>query len=276
MGEDLAEVSDIRCLFCYDPFSFVVVLFFLHQADRPEQAIGFKLFPEHIYLDPEAMAPPLADPAVKKIVLRRGNAVAAYVSQRRALLTGQFLQVKHPGDVSLHIDPDELQRHLTNYEGCYTAYSRLLAGQVFHEVLYEDLCGGARDKTFKGIADFLGIDERVPAPLTQTIRQTPASISNHEELKTAYLHTAYRGDFGECCMMCVPPTPNPHAMLRRRKESQLIGCLTPPPQVHDMTAKKARHVAQRKSGLFGASSETNTSLKNRRRFGSNHRLHENM
>lgn len=162
------------------------------------------------------MASLLADPAVKKIVLRRGNAVAAYVSQRRALLTGQFLQVKQPGNVSVHIDPNELQRHLTSYEGCYTAYSRLLAGQAFHEVLYEDLCGDARDNTFKGIAAFLGLEARVPAPLTQTTRQTPASISNHEELATTFLHTAYKDDFGACTLLvllCVrdsnPPPPPP-------------------------------------------------------------------
>lgn len=149
------------------------------------------------------MAPLLVDPAVKKIVLRRGNAVAAYVSQRRALLTGEFLQVTRPGNVSVRIDPDELQRHLTNYEGCYAAYSRLLAGQAFHEVLYEDLCGDARDATFKGIADFLGLETRVPAPLMQTARQTPASISNHEALATAFLHTAYRDDFGACACVCV-------------------------------------------------------------------------
>lgn len=170
--------------------------YFSHQSDRPDQAIGFKVFPEHIHRDPGAMATLLADPAVKKIVLRRGNAVAAYVSQRRALLTGQFLQVKQPGEISVHIDPDELQRHLNNYKRCYITYSRLLAGQTFHEVLYENLCGDARDNTFKGIADFLGIQARVPVPLTQTARQAPASISNHEELAAAFRHTTYRGDVG--------------------------------------------------------------------------------
>ncbi|CAM9884294.1 unnamed protein product, partial [Ectocarpus sp. 6 AP-2014] len=106
------------------------------RSDRPEQAIGFKLFPEHIYRNPETMASLLADATVKKIVLRRGNAVAAYVSQRRVLLTGQFLQVQQPGNVSIRIDPDELQDHLANYESCYATYSRLLAGQAFHEKGY--------------------------------------------------------------------------------------------------------------------------------------------
>lgn len=198
-------------------------LFLLRQADKPEQAIGFKLFPEHIKRDPEAMAALLADPAVKKIVLRRGNAVATYVSQRRALLTGQFLQVKHPGNVFVHIDPDELQRHLSNYKGCYAAYARLLAGQAFHEVLYEDLCGDAKDDTFRGIADFLGLESRVPAPLTQTARQTPASISNFEELATAFLHTAYRGDFGAfVCFVCFvrafkPPPRQPDLASSQKK-----------------------------------------------------------
>ena len=132
--------------------------------------------------------------------------MAAYVSQRRALLTGQFLQVKQPANISVKIDPDELQHHLNNYERCYTDYRRLLAGQAFHEVFYEDLCGDARDGTFKGIADFLGIQARVPAPLTQTTRQTPASISNHDELAAAFLHTTYRGDFGAC--YTPPPTPD--------------------------------------------------------------------
>ncbi|CAM9495189.1 unnamed protein product, partial [Pylaiella littoralis] len=114
-----------------DREAFISTVF--SQSDRPEQAIGFKLFPEHVYRDPETMASLLSDPAVKKIVLRRGNAVAAYVSQRRALLTGHFLRVKQPSQVSVHIDPNELQRHLTNYEACYATYSSLLAGQAFHE-----------------------------------------------------------------------------------------------------------------------------------------------
>lgn len=193
-----------------DREAFISTVF--SQSDRPEQAIGFKLFPEHVYRDPETMASLLSDPAVKKIVLRRGNAVAAYVSQRRALLTGHFLRVKQPSQVSVHIDPDELQRHLTNYEACYATYSSLLAGQAFHEVLYEDLCGDTRETTFKGIADFLGLDAHVPLPLAQTARQTRASISNHEELARAFRFTVYKSDFGECmcerarvcACMCVP------------------------------------------------------------------------
>eukprot|EP00752_Nemacystus_decipiens_P005824 g5264.t1 len=191
-----------------DRAAFVAEIF--ARADTPDQAIGFKIFPEHIYPDPGAIATLLADPAIKKIVLRRGNAVAAYVSQRRALLTGQFLQVKQPGEVSVHIEPDELQRHLNNYEGCYTTYRRLLAGQAFHEVLYEDLCGDAMEDTFKGIANFLGIEARVPAPLEQTTRQTPAYISNHMELAAAFLHTAYTGDFEQLL----------HSPTRRRAELQ--------------------------------------------------------
>lgn len=207
----------------------IFLLLFLHQADRPEQAIGFKIFPEHIKRDPEAMAALLADPAVKKIVLRRGNAVAAYVSQRRALLTGQFLQVKQPGNVAVRIDPDELQRHLNNYERCYADYYRLLAGQAVHQVFYENLLGDARDSTFKGIADFLGIEARVPAPLTQTTRQTPASIINHEELAAAFLHTSYRGDFGACA------SPHPHPILRRNR----VNFIETPQQVLGRPEKKS-------------------------------------
>lgn len=196
------------------------------QSDRPEQAIGFKLFPEHIYRDPETMASLLTDPTVKKIVLRRGNAVAAYVSQRRALLTGQFLQVRQPSDVSVRIDPDELQLHLDNYEGCYATYSRLLAGQAFHEILYEDLCGDARETTFKGIADFLGLDGHAPTPLTQTARQTPASISNHEELEKAFRHTVYKDDFGACvCVRCVCSPSSSSAPLPRTTTQLLLSVL---------------------------------------------------
>ncbi|CAM9567406.1 unnamed protein product, partial [Ectocarpus sp. 4 AP-2014] len=142
------------------------------------------------------MAPLLADPTVKNIVLRRGNAVGAYASQRRALLTAPFLQVQQPGNVSVRIDPDELQDHLANYESCYATYSRLLAGQAFHGVLYEGLCGSARGSTFRGIADFLGPDARVPAPLAQTARETLASVSNREELVRAFRQTVRRGKSG--------------------------------------------------------------------------------
>ncbi|CAM9662421.1 unnamed protein product, partial [Scytosiphon promiscuus] len=98
-------------------------------SDRPNQAIGFKLFPEHICRDPETMASLLADPTLKKIVLRRDDAVATYLSQRRALLTGQFLHVRQARDVTIRIDPDELQQHLTNYDACFASYVRLLTGQ---------------------------------------------------------------------------------------------------------------------------------------------------
>lgn len=79
-------------------------------SDRSEQAIGLKLFPEHIYRDPDIMASLLSDPDVKKIVLSRADAVATYLSQRRALLTGHFLHVKDAPAVTVRIDPDELQR----------------------------------------------------------------------------------------------------------------------------------------------------------------------
>lgn len=165
-------------------------------SDRPEQAIGFKLFPEHIYRDPETMASLLADPTVKKIVLRRDDAVATYLSQRRALLTGHFLHVKQSRAVTVRIDPNELQRHLTNYDACYASYSRLLAGQVPYEVRYEDLCGDIKDTTFKGIAEFLGIDARTPHPLTQTTRQISAFVSNREQLVQAFQHTSYKDCVG--------------------------------------------------------------------------------
>ena len=162
------------------------------------------------------MASLLADPGVKKIVLRRGNALAAYVSQRRALLTGQFLHIKQPDDVSVHIDPDELQRPLTNYEGCCNTYYRLLQEQEYYEVRYDDLCDDSRDTAFKDIANFLGIGTRVPAPLMQTAKQTQASISSHVALAKAFIHTAYNGD--RCVSVCrtivsTPPTSSAMANL---------------------------------------------------------------
>ncbi|CAB1098400.1 unnamed protein product [Ectocarpus sp. CCAP 1310/34] len=172
------------------------------RSDRPDQAIGSKLFPEHIYRDPDTMAPLLADHTAKKIVLRRGNAVGAYVSQRRALLTGQFLQVQQPGNVSIRIDPDELQDHLANYKSCYAIYPRLLAGQAFHEVLHADLCGSARGSTFRGIADFLGARCSRPRPLAQTARQAPASVSNREEQARAFRHAVYTGEVGAYPFVC--------------------------------------------------------------------------
>lgn len=107
------------------------------------KAIGFKSFPEH-WIDvrnekfwQEYL---IEDLRVKKIILRREDELAVFVSMKRADQTGFYMTKSYPEDLKLHIDPAEFQRFVNNYRNTFRNKYRspIEKRDTFH-ITYEQL-----------------------------------------------------------------------------------------------------------------------------------------
>ncbi|KAI8466967.1 MAG: hypothetical protein J3K34DRAFT_524121 [Monoraphidium minutum] len=163
---------------------------------RAAKAIGFKLFPEHWHgpQRTQAFHRLLADPAVKKVVLRRTNVLDVYASKLRADKTGAYIGRPLDG-VPLAIDPAAFQGFADHYSAAYDYYDSLLMGQgaaSVTRVTYGELAGAdGGAAAFARLCRFLGVDAAPPAwPLAVTVRQTRAPLSegitNYEDLRYAF------------------------------------------------------------------------------------------
>eukprot|EP00798_Chlamydomonas_sp_ICE-L_P013713 gene13713-19608_t len=181
-------------------------------------AVGFKLFPEHWQGSSKnhLFQRLVADTRVKKVILRRDNLLAMYVSKLRADKTGDYIGVPLDGvDISVNTPQNSPSRpplsfselSSPNFYTCYFLYNAhayygpgwtphpLVTGQdesSVHRVSYEDLVSEERgSSTMRSILHFLGVDETIdPKPLEVTVRQTRASlhegVRNYEDLKFAF------------------------------------------------------------------------------------------
>ena len=172
-----------------DPAAFVRDLF--SATETWHNAVGFKLFPEH-FRNPVAIAKLLTDPSIKIILLHRRDAVAVYVSQRRAHVTGQFLRADAKARIS--INAAEMQAYLRAFECCYRAYDRILESspRTILRVDYEDLVSDLRGQWAR-IVSYLRVSTDVePKALRETRKLPRAVITNLEALREAFKHTRHR------------------------------------------------------------------------------------
>jgi len=82
------------------------------------KAVGFKSFPEHwsdVRNDACFLTAIMQDFRIKKIVLRREDELAVYVSMLRADQTGLYMTHAYPQELRLHIDPAKFQAFLDHY-----------------------------------------------------------------------------------------------------------------------------------------------------------------
>lgn len=171
---------------------------------NPEcRAIGFKSFPDH-WLDVRNEAVwqeyLLEDFRVKKIVLRREDELAVYLSMKRADQTGRYLTHKYPKNIQVEVDPASFQTFLNNYRNTFDrkyqspvekrdtfriTYEQLVDPEMFHRDIAPKLCR------------FLGIDDKphLLKPLKETIKQADPDedlsqvITNYEELEFCFRYT---------------------------------------------------------------------------------------
>jgi LPS sulfotransferase NodH len=124
----------------------------------------------------------LADPAVRKIVMRRRNRVKTYVSEMIAQLTGEW--ESYPGSrlagerIKIPVPAAGLFRHVEHNATYYDDVERRLArsGQAAVRLDYEDLCGDGRGRreALRAVFDFLEVDAGVAAAGLDAPRDTAA------------------------------------------------------------------------------------------------------
>mmetsp|Transcript_28822 Transcript_28822/g.48710 ORF Transcript_28822/g.48710 Transcript_28822/m.48710 type:complete len:279 (+) Transcript_28822:3-839(+) len=189
--------------------------------DRGHDAtsVGFKLFPEHVTRGSahqhtkrgESQMPPtldfferlLADPRVKKVILRRENRVATCSSVMRSSVTGSFAK-DNLDHVPVHIEPADLHAFIKGFDGYYEYLRERTAGQRLVELTYESLVGdtegelrrvcehiGVRVAAGKLVRD-KGVEQEV---VKQTSRPLRESIANFNELRAAFAGTERAPDF---------------------------------------------------------------------------------
>jgi LPS sulfotransferase NodH len=134
-------------------------LAFLDRAwsqSRGCRAVGFKL---NRGQNEAAFAAVLADPEVRKILLRRDNRLKTFASERIAARTGlweSYPDSPRSGEqVRIRVDLGELRRHIDENRAYYESLTAELAGQDVLAVRYEDLV--AASDAWRPVFDFLAV-----------------------------------------------------------------------------------------------------------------------
>jgi LPS sulfotransferase NodH len=173
------------------------------KSGRAPKAVGFKLLPEHWHRSEvahEAFERLLLDERVLKVVLKRENRLHTCVSAMRVGIKGVYISEQHDY-IRVHIRPDEFQGFCVNYEACFEYYTRVLQGQKFITVSYEDLADADTQKEcVSSVLEFLGVDteaelQKNPACTRQSNGDMRSAIVNYAELEYAFRHTKYAKDF---------------------------------------------------------------------------------
>ena len=168
----------------------------------PKKAIGFKSFPEHwaaVRNDSTFTRAILENQNVKKIVLKREDELAVYVSALRADETGLYLGMCYPKDLKVYINPAYFQRFVNNYRNTYrNKYKTPMVERDTFHITYEQLID---EDHFRGdilpkLWNFLNVDPTVPMRKeVQTIKQTDPDedlskvITNYDELEFCFRYS---------------------------------------------------------------------------------------
>jgi hypothetical protein len=159
-----------------DPRGFLDWLYATHYGHA---AVGLKLFPGQ---QPELTADVLADPSIRKLVLRRDNRVRVFLSAKRATAVGKFTQLSYDG-MRIELDADELQEFCAGYDAYFDEVDRLVAGQDVLRLAYERLFDPGR---VDEVLAFLGVAPAPGALEAKHVRQSSDSlqhaIANFDEL----------------------------------------------------------------------------------------------
>lgn len=172
-----------------------------------KESVGFKVFPEHVCRSAssrELFEQVLADPRVRKIVLRRDNRVETCVSCVRANATGSYIR-KNLDHVHVRIEPHELQRFADAYDAWYDYLDERLVGQAGNvaRVSYEELTASPKsaEAALRRVYAMLGVPSVAPAPGVrrdvprQTLQPIHGRLQNYTALRDAFAGTNLAADF---------------------------------------------------------------------------------
>lgn len=175
------------------------------------KAVGFKSFPEHwsdVRNDACFSTPIMQDFRIKKIVLRREDELAVFVSMLRTDQTSLYLTHAYPQDLRLHVDPAKFQAFLDRYRYTFRKkyHSPVVGRDTFH-LTYEQMVGDEDNDDecnndfattiLPKLYDFLGVDTEVPfRKLKETVKQADPDedlsqiTENYDELEFCFRHTS--------------------------------------------------------------------------------------
>jgi LPS sulfotransferase NodH len=147
---------------------------------------GFRFFHDH---DPRILNTCIDDPRCAKIILTR-NPLDSFVSWKIAQATGQWklTNATHSKSTSITFDPAAFEAHLEAIQAFQVRVQRALqtSGQTAFYINYDDL----RDlDVLNGLAQFLGVEARLPNVNKKLKKQNPAPleerVSNYDEMTSA-------------------------------------------------------------------------------------------
>jgi len=160
--------------------------------------VGFKL---NRGQNREAFRAVLADPSVRKVVIKRRNRVKLFVSERLAQKTGEW--ESYPWSKSraekppVRVSAEELREHAAMNERYYRWLETSIeeGGEPHHEVVYEELPDAGERARLLG---FLGLSEPGGGLRGITRKQTPKDlrsiVANFEELAAELAGTDFEAE----------------------------------------------------------------------------------
>lgn len=157
---------------------------------------GFRFFNDH---DPRILSSCIDDPRCAKIILTR-NPVDSFVSWKIAQATGQWklTNATHAKSYQITFEPEAFEAHIAAIQAFQVRIQHALqvTGQTAFYISYDDL----RDiDVINGLAQFLGVDGRLPHINKKLKKQNPApldqKVTNFDEMQ-ATLRQMDRFDLG--------------------------------------------------------------------------------
>ncbi len=151
---------------------------------NPTAIPGFRLFQDH---NKQVLDYVLADKTCAKIILRR-NPLDSFISHQIAKKTGQWqlrdLAVRRTAQITFDIN--KFQMYLGKMKRHEATIEQVIreTGQAAFQIKYDQM---ARIETFNGVANFLGLDQRIADFAAITKRQNPAGlrdkVTNYDEMQ---------------------------------------------------------------------------------------------
>lgn len=174
-------------------------------STKTKKAVGFKSFPEHwtaVRNENAFTKAIIENQNVKKIVLKREDELAVYVSSLRADATGFYLGKRYAkNDLQVYVNPAHFQRFVNNYRNTYkNKYNSPMMKQrdTFY-ITYEQLVNDEehfQNYILPKLWNFLKVDPTFPMRKeSQTIKQADIDedlsevITNYDELEFCFRYS---------------------------------------------------------------------------------------
>ena len=161
------------------------------------KAVGWKLFPENWNIGEPSTTHDLfervmADPRIRKVVLRRKNLLAACTSAMKASVSGEYIHT-NLDHIRVHIVPHEFEAYARGYDAYYDFLRERLTGQKYVELTYEGLTTDSSG-SLRQIHHLLGVGGQDMVTVKSNMeRQNTVPIcdalDNFEELRKAFIGT---------------------------------------------------------------------------------------